>query len=144
MKLRPSKRRILWLKKLLRRRGRNHRLHTRVLHRGDIDLPREAESTEEGLPGDTRGPGGSAHRRDEEGFQGLREGTADIRCREAGVDRGTIVTDHGADYRRRLDAGDPTLEEDQGRPEDRGTGGKDRGIVAEVAAGREVDLNDPP
>lgn len=134
-RLHLQKRKILQRKRQLQRRRRNHRLHTRVHHRGVIVHRRGIESKEEGLLGGIQGRGESVPRLDGEECRGRLEDTTDTRCREAGVDRGTIAMDLGADRLPYLDAEDPTPEEGQDPREDRGTDGRGLENVAGAAAG---------
>lgn len=145
MKLRPLKRKILPSKRLFQRRRINHRLlYTRVLHRGVTDHRQEVESTEEDLPEGIQGRDESVLRLEEEEYQDLLEDTIDTRYLEAEVDRGTIVTDRDAGYRLLLDVEGPIREGDRGHRGGKETDGRGREIVAEVAAGQGVDLDDPP
>lgn len=122
-------------------------LCTRVLRRqDDIDHYQEVESTEEDHPEDIQDHGELVHRREGEGFRDLQEDTTGNPCPEAEVDPSMNVMDHGGDCRRLQDAGDPIHGEDQDRLEGRETEGtrKDPKNVAEAAASREVDPDDPP
>lgn len=144
MKLLLLKGKILLSKNLRQRKRINHRLCTRVLRQGDIDLPQEVKLIEEGLLESIQDHVESVLPQEGEGFRDLREDTIDIPYPEAEVGRDMIVMDHDVDYHHFLDVEDLILEGGQGPSGDKGIDEKDLEIVARVAARPEVGLDDLP
>lgn len=73
MKLLLLKGKILLSKNLRQRKRINHRLYTRVLRQGDIDLPQEVKLIEEGLLEGIQDHVESVLPQEEEGFRDLQE-----------------------------------------------------------------------
>ena len=144
MKLLLLKGKILLSKNLHQKKRINHRLCTRVLRQGDIDLPQEVKLIGEDLLEGIQDHVESVLPQEGGGFRDLQEDTIDIPYPEAEVDRGMIVMDHDVDYHHLLDVEDLILEGGRGRPGDKGIDEKDLEIVARVAVRPEVGLDDLP